>query len=470
MNTKSAEGSTAYIALLAGVGALGGLLFGYDTAVISGAVGFLQKHFQLSAGLTGWAASNVLVGCMVGALAGGPLSDRFGRKPILLANALLFAISGILTALSLTLQHYVLSRLLGGIAIGAVSVISPLYIAEVAPKRVRGQLVSLYQFAIVSGILIVFFVNLLIQRMGTETWNVDYGWRWMFGSLTLPAMLLVFMTLLIPESPRWLMSKGRREEARTILERVDGAAEAEAGLREMEQSMAQEGGTLAELLTPCYRRPMIIGVALAVFCQFSGINAIMYYAPEIFKSSGAGLSSSFLQTLLVGVVNLVFTVVAIKLIDKLGRRPLLLGGTAIQAAALTAVGFAFSQGLGGLYLLLPILLFIAAFASGMGPVPWVVISEIFPTRIRGLAMALATLVLWASDFAVAQTFPLLQAGIGPAATFWIYAGFSLLSLIFVASKVVETKGRSLEEIEASWRPERGAACASPVSSSSATVK
>ena len=470
MNMKSTEGSAAYIALLAGVGALGGLLFGYDTAVISGAVGFLQQHFHLNAGLTGWAASSVLVGCMAGALAGGPLSDRFGRKPMLLVNALLFAISGILTAFSQTLDHYVFARLLGGIAIGAVSVISPLYIAEVAPKRVRGQLVSLYQFAIVSGILIVFFVNLLIQRQGGAAWNVDYGWRWMFGSLTLPALLLVGMTLLIPESPRWLMSKGRRAEASMILTRVGGAAEAESGLIEMEQSMAQESGTLAELFAPCYRRPILIGVALAVFCQFSGINAIMYYAPEIFKSSGAGLQSSFLQTILIGVVNLAFTVVAIKLIDKLGRRPLLLGGTAIQVAALTAVGFAFAHGLGGLYLLLPILLFIAAFASGMGPVPWVVISEIFPTRIRGLAMALATLVLWASDFAVAQTFPLLQAGIGPAATFWIYAGFSLLSLIFVGTKVIETKGRSLEEIESSWRPLRDTASASSVSPSSVILK
>jgi SP family arabinose:H+ symporter-like MFS transporter len=452
MRTNTPEGGAAYVYLIAGVGALGGLLFGYDTAVISGAVGFLQQHFHLTAGLTGWAASSVLVGCMIGALAGGPLSDRFGRKPMIVVNALLFALSGILTAFAGTLDTYVLSRLLGGVAIGAVSVISPLYIAEVAPKRMRGQLVSLYQFAIVSGILVVFFVNLLIQRQGTQAWNGAYGWRWMFGSLTLPAAILLGMSLLIPESPRWLMSRDRSDEAQAILERIDGKGEAETALREMREALAQETGTLSELLSPGYRRPLLIGVALAVFCQFSGINAIMYYAPEIFKSSGAGLDSSFLQTILVGVVNLLFTLVAVRLIDRAGRRPLLLVGTAVQAAALAAVGFAFARGLGGVFLLLPILLFIAAFASGMGPAPWVVISEIFPTRIRGLAMAVATLVLWASDFAVAQTFPLLKAGIGPGATFWIYAGFSLLSWVFVKFLVVETRGRSLEEIEASWRP------------------
>jgi len=359
LKTTSLPGSSAYIFLLAGVGALGGLLFGYDTAVISGAVGFLQRHFHLNAGLTGWAASSVLVGCMIGAMAGGPLGDRFGRKPLILASALLFALSGILTAVAATLDHYVLARLLGGVAIGAI---------------------------IVS-------VNLLIQRQGSPEWNAEYGWRWMFGSLSVPAVVLTIMSLLIPESPRWLMSRGRRDASREILVRIGSEQEAENGLREMEQSLAQESGTLAELFAAAYRRPLLIGAALAVFCQFSEINAIMYYAPEIFKSSGAGLESSFLQTLLIGLVNLVFTVVAIRLIDRAGRRPLQLGGALVQVIALTAVGVAFARGLGGLFLLLPILLFIAAFASGRGPVPWGVISEVFPMRIRGSAMAVAMLIL-----------------------------------------------------------------------------
>ncbi len=459
IKTASAEasaasgGSRAYLFLLTGVAALGGLLFGYDTAVISGAVGFLQKHFHLSAGLTGWAASSVLVGAMIGAAAGGPLSDRVGRRPVLLLCALLFAVSGVLTALAASLDQYVLMRLLGGIAIGAISVVSPLYIAETAPERVRGQLVSLYQLAIVSGILVVFFVNLLIQRQGTEAWNVAYGWRWMFGSLALPALLLGGLVLTIPESPRWLMRMGRREAAQTILTRIGGAA-AQRELAEIERTAAAgENGRFAELFAPGFRGALLIGVSLAVLCQGSGINAIMYYAPEIFKSSGAGTGSAFTQTLLVGAVNLLFTFAAIRLIDRVGRRPLLLAGSAVQVLALSGVGLAFGLKLGGAFLLLPILLFIAAFAAGMGPVPWVVISEIFPTRIRGAAMAAATLVLWVADFAVAQTFPLLNAGIGPARTFGIYAGCSLAGLLFVWKVVVETKGRSLEEIERAWRPE-----------------
>jgi SP family arabinose:H+ symporter-like MFS transporter len=447
-------GSRAYLLLLTGVAALGGLLFGYDTAVISGAVGFLQRHFHLSAGLTGWAASSVLVGAMIGAAAGGPLSDRIGRRPVLLLCAVLFAISGVLTALAASLDQYILMRLLGGIAIGAISVVSPLYIAETAPERVRGQLVSLYQLAIVSGILVVFFVNLLIQRQGTEAWDVAYGWRWMFGSLALPALLLGGLVLTIPESPRWLIKTGRREEAQAILTRIGGLAEAERELVAIERTAsAEKSGSLAELLAPGFRRALLIGVSLAVLCQFSGINAIMYYAPEIFKASGAGVGSAFTQTLLVGAVNLLFTFAAIRLIDRVGRRPLLLVGSAVQVLALSGVGLAFGLGLGGVFLLLPILLFIAAFAAGMGPVPWVVISEIFPTRIRGGAMAAATLVLWIADFAVAQTFPLLNAGIGPAWTFGIYAGCSLVGLLFVWKVVVETKGRSLEEIERAWRPD-----------------
>jgi len=450
----ASEGSRAYLFLLAGAAALGGLLFGYDTAVISGAVGFLQKHFALGAGLTGWAASSVLVGAMLGAATGGPAADRVGRKPVLLACAALFALSGLFTALAGSLDQYIWMRLLGGVAIGAISVVSPLYIAEVAPGRMRGQLVSLYQLAIVSGILVVFFVSLLIQRQGAEAWNIAYGWRWMFGSLCLPALLLAALALLIPESPRWLLKAGRQGAASAILTKLAGPAEAAREICEIEGAAAsEERGSLAELLTPSFRRPLLIGVCLAVFCQFSGINAIMYYAPEIFKASGAGIGSAFTQTLLIGAVNLVFTFAAIRLIDRAGRRPLLLVGSAVQVAALAGVGTAFALGLGGPFLLLPILLFIAAFAAGMGPIPWVIISEIFPTRIRGGAMAVATLTLWAADFVVAQTFPLLKAGIGPAWTFWLYAGCSLAGLLFVWKVVVETKGRSLEEIERAWQPD-----------------
>jgi SP family arabinose:H+ symporter-like MFS transporter len=451
MGKLSTQGSRSYLLLIAGAGALGGMLFGYDTAVISGAIDFLQKHFHLTDSLKGFAASSLIIGAMAGTVIGGPLSDRTGRKSLLFASALLFAVSGVLTAICTSFSLYVVSRFIGGIAIGAVSVVSPLYISEVSPGKVRGQMVSLYQLAIVGGILIVFFVNLLIQQAGSEAWNIAFGWRWMFASLTLPAALLVVISLLIPESPRWLMMVGKTDEARSTLSRVGGQEAAESGILEIESSLHEETGSILELLTPTYRRPLMIGILLAVLCQFSGINAIMYFAPSIFSASGAALRSSFVDTVLIGVVNLIFTFVAIWLVDKLGRRSLLIGGSGIQMVALLAVGAAFHFHLSGVLLLVPILVFIAAFASGMGPIPWVIISEIFPTKIRGGAMAAATLVLWASDFIVAQTFPIFNQDIGPAKTFWLYAFFSFLGLIVSWKLVVETKGRSLEQIEASWR-------------------
>lgn len=450
-NTAEHSGSLRYLMLLTVVAALGGLLFGYDTAVISGAVGFLQAHFQLGAGLKGWAASSALIGCIVGAMFGGPLSDRYGRKKILLFCAVLFALSGIASALPRTLTQFVWARFAGGFAIGAVSVLSPLYIAEIAPERIRGRLVSLYQLAIVVGILVVFFVNMLIQRMGDETWNTAYGWRWMMGSLTLPAGLFGILLLFIPESPRWLMKMGRRAEAEIILVRVGGQAAADRELRQIEGSLSQEEGKFSELFTGGYRRALVIGVGLAMICQFSGINAIMYYAPEIFKSIGAGRDAAFSQTVSIGVVNVLFTFVAVSLVDKAGRKALLIGGSIAQVIALAAVGIMFAKGIGGYWLLFFIVLFTGAFASAMGPVPWIIISEIFPTKIRGQAMSVATLVIWASCYLVSQTFPMLVDGIGNAKTFWIYALCSLAGLVFVVALVPETKGKTLEEIERSWR-------------------
>ena len=453
MNQENAEqsaGSLMYLMLLTVVAALGGLLFGYDTAVISGAVGFLQAHFQLGAGLKGWAASSALIGCIVGAMFGGPLSDRYGRKRILLFCAVLFAFSGVASALPRTLTQFVWARFSGGFAIGAVSVLSPLYIAEIAPEKIRGRLVSLYQLAIVVGILVVFFVNMVIQRAGDETWNTAYGWRWMMGSLTLPSGLFGFLLIFIPESPRWLMKMGRRAEAETVLVRVGGQAAADRELRQIEESLNQEEGKFSELFTGGYSRALVVGVALAVICQFSGINAIMYYAPEIFKSIGAGRDAAFAQTVSIGVVNLLFTFIAVSLVDKAGRKALLIGGSVVQVIALTAVGIMFAKGIGGLWLLFFIVMFTGAFAAAMGPVPWIVISEIFPTKIRGQAMSVATLVLWASCYIVSQTFPMLVDAIGNAKTFWIYAVCSLAGLIFVVAVVPETKGKTLEEIERSW--------------------
>ena len=451
MNSAAASFNLRYVLLISLVAAFGGFLFGYDTAVVSGAIGFITAHFQLSAELTGWAASSLLVGCMVGAMIGGPMGDRWGRKPSLIFCAALFALSSLASAAPSTLAQFAWSRFAGGVAIGAASMLSPLYIAEIAPEKIRGTLVALYQLAIVVGILVVFFVNLQIQRLGDEAWNTHTGWRWMFASLLLPSVLFGVFLAAVPESPRWLMKMGRPDTARGILERIGGAETAAREMTQIESALREEQGRWSELFTTGYRRALIIGIALAVFGQFSGINAIMYFAPEIFKAAGSGTDSAFRQTVIVGVVNLLFTFVAIGLVDKAGRRPLLIAGTAVQVVALTFVGTMLAGGRSGTPLLAGILVFVAAFAVAMGPIPWIVNSEIFPTKLRGRAMSIAIFCLWFADWVVTQTFPMLREGIGPARTFWVYAACSLLSAVFVIVLVPETKGRTLEEIERSWK-------------------
>ncbi len=443
-----------YILLISLVAAFGGFLFGYDTAVVSGAIGFLTKEFNLSAELTGWAASSLLVGCMLGAAIGGPIGDRFGRKPSLIFCAVLFAVSSVASALPHGLGPFAWARFAGGVAIGAASMLSPLYIAEISPGKIRGTLVALYQLAIVVGILVVFFVNLQIQRLGDETWNTHTGWRWMFASLALPSVVFGFCMALMPESPRWLMKMGQRDQARQILERVGGPDNAAQEVQQIEAALQEEQGHWSELFTTGYRRALVIGILLAVFGQFSGINSIMYYAPEIFKAAGAGTDSAFSQTVIVGAMNLVFTFVAIWLVDRAGRKPLLIAGTLVQVVSLASVGFMFQSGQSGTWVLVSILAFVAAFAVAMGPIPWIVNAEIFPTKLRGRAMSLAIFCLWFADWIVTQTFPMLRASIGPARTFWVYAFCSLLSTLFVIFMVPETKGRTLEEIEASWRHRR----------------
>ncbi len=439
-----------YILLISLVAAFGGFLFGYDTAVVSGAIGFLQAHFGLSAELKGWAASSVLVGCMFGAMCGGPVGDRLGRKASLLWCAGLFAASSVASAVPSTLGQFAWARFAGGLAIGAASILSPMYIAEVSPEKIRGRLVALYQLAIVVGILVVFFVNLQIQRLGDEAWNVDRGWRWMFGSLVLPSVVFGALLALVPESPRWLMKAGLEGRALDVLDRIGGAENAAREIGEIRAALAQEEGGWSELFS-AYRRPLAIGALLAVFSQFSGINTVMYYAPEIFKAAGAARDSAFAQTVTVGAVNLLFTFVAIAFVDRAGRRPLLIIGTAVQAASLFVVGLLFGRGGPGWLLLGGILAFVAAFAMAMGPVSWIVNSEIFPTKLRGRAMAISIFLLWLACFVVSQTFPMMLEALGPSRTFWVYGGLGLLSMLFVLLCVPETKGRTLEEIEAGWR-------------------
>jgi SP family arabinose:H+ symporter-like MFS transporter len=440
----------ALITLVAGVG---GFLFGYDTAVINGANQYLKAHFNLNSVQEGVAGASAILGCIPGAMVAGFLSDRFGRRKVLFICAILYAASGLLSAVPRTFTEFLIARFISGLGIGASSMICPVYIAELAPAAKRGRLGSLFQLGIVLGIFLTLFINAMIQGAGDEAWNASSGWRWMLGAEVAPAVALFFLLFFVPESPRWLLQAGREREARQILEQVGGSDHAETEIMAVRQVLAQEEGRFSELFQPRFRKPLIIAVILMAVSQFSGINAIMYYSTKIFTTAGVGVKNSFSASVLVGLVNLVFTFVAIALVDKAGRRALLLVGLALQVIFLGAVGWMFHNGIQGMGLLLAIVGFIAAFAMALGPIPWIFCSEVFPTKIRGRAMSIAVFTIWSSCYVVAQTFPMLNdsPAFGPAATFWVYAACSLFGLLFVWAMVPETKGRTLEEIESSWR-------------------
>jgi SP family arabinose:H+ symporter-like MFS transporter len=440
-----------FVYFISAIAAFGGLLFGYDTAVIAGAIGFIETKFQLSPAMTGWAASSAIWGCVIGAMGAGYMSDKFGRKKILIITAILFAISAIGAAIPTTLNQFVIARIIGGIGVGAASMLSPLYISEIAPADKRGMLVTLYQLAIVLGINIIYFVNLLIAGSGTEQWNIDMGWRYMLGSGIIPSALFLVALFLVPESPRWLASKNREGEALKILEKVNGKVAAGLVMADIKNTLHEEKGTIGELFAPGLRTAMIIGVFLALFSQITGINAIIYYAPEIFKSVGFGTDSALLQTVIIGVTNTLFTFVAIKYIDKLGRRKLLLIGVTGMIICLFGVGTVFHFQLSsGPLLLIFILGFIASFGCSLGPIPWVIMSEIFPTKTRGIAMSIATLTLWIGVVLITQLTPVLLSEAGGAVTFWIFGANSIFLLLFTYKMIPETKGKTLEEIEKYW--------------------
>jgi len=446
--------SLRYVYQISSVAALGGLLFGYDTAVISGAIGSITTKFKLTPAMEGWAASSAIWGCVAGVAAAGFLADRFGRKKVLLVSAVLFAVSSIASALPQNLTQFVLARLVGGLGIGAASMISPLYISEVAPAEHRGRLGTLYQLAIVLGINLIYYVNYRIAGWGDERWNVEMGWRYMLGSAALPALAFLLLALLVPESPRWLMKRGRGEEALAVLERVNGPERAREVQSEIRASLEFEEGGLGELLQPGFRKALLVGLMLAVFSQITGINAIIYFAPQILKSVGFGTGSALAQTFLIGVINTLFTFVAIWLIDRAGRRTLLLWGVGSMVLCLAGAGAAFYLKLtSGPWLLVFILGFIASFACSLGPIPWIMIAEIFPTKIRGAAMSLCILGLWLAVVAVTQFTPILldpQTGLGGAFTFWLFMVFAIILWVFIWRAVPETKQKTLEEIERSW--------------------
>ena len=435
------------------VAAVGGLLFGYDTAVVAGAIGFIEKRYDLSSAMVGWVASCALIGCIAGAMFAGKLSDGIGRKKVLILSAILFAVSSIGILLPMSLDWFIFFRIIGGLGIGIASMLAPMYISEIAPAPIRGRLVSINQLGIVSGILLIYFVNATIAGWHDEAWNVSIGWRWMFGSGVFPSVIFLALLFFVPESPRWLAQKQRWNDAEFILAKVNGARKAKTELDEIKAALNTEKNSFSDIVKPGVRKALMIGIILCIFSQVTGINAIMYYAPEIFKATGDASSSALMQTVLVGVINVLFTLVAIKYVDKWGRRTLLLVGSSGMAVCLAIVGSAFYFGFAEGYLvLIAILAYISFFAISLGPLAFVVISEIFSNRNRGAAMSVCIFFLWTSVYLVSQTFPMLLASIGSAFTFWIYMVMAIVAFFFILKMIPETKGKSLEEIELYWLP------------------
>ena len=455
--------SIGYLALICFAASLGGLLFGFDTAVISGTFGFVEQQFGLSKIEVGWFGSSALVGSIIGAFIAGSLSDRFGRKPVLIVAGILFFISALGSAIPPTFTILIIARLIGGLGVGMASVLAPLYISEFSPPKIRGRLVALYQLSIVIGILLAFFSNsflldfsqnfrsvlnndLLQKVMITEVW------RSMFGMEMLPALLFTALLFLVPESPRWLIKSGFEKEGFTILSKISGEKTAELQLREINEALKEEEGTLAELIKPGLRLALIVGIGLSFFGQFTGVNIVVYYGPTILENAGFKLSNALQFQVAIGIINFIFTIIALWKIDKWGRRPLLIGGMAATFISLLIIAVQFTLGVAsGLWIVVMLCIYMASLALSINAVIWVLIGEIFPNRIRGRAMSIATFANWGTNFITAFIFPWYVATIGMNAGFFTFAGMCFIATLFFYRYVPETKGKSLEEIEKYWK-------------------
>jgi SP family sugar porter-like MFS transporter len=448
-----------YVWRIALSAALGGLLFGYDWIVISGTDIFYEPYFQLLTPLLkGWAKSSALLGCLCGAIVSGALSDRFGRKRLLILAALMFTVSSLGTSLAHVFSVFVAWRIAGGAAIGLASNLSPMYIAEVAPAEDRGKFVAVNQLTIVIGILLAQLVNWLIaQPMAANitpaeicaSWNGQMGWRWMFAAAALPSLLFLVCMFFVPESPRWLVKNRQVERARRVLARIRGTLEADAELAGIEQTLSADAqqARFRDLLDPRLGRVLLLGIVLAVFQQWCGINVIFYYAKDIFRDAGFPMSDLLLNIVVIGLANLLATLVAIFTVDRLGRRMLMLAGSAGLTGIFGLIGASYHYRLQGTPVLVLVVAAIACYAFSLAPITWVVISEIFPNRVRGAAMSVAVFALWVACFLLTETFPLLNHHLGPARTFWIYAGICAAGFVFILRRLPETKGKSLEQLE-----------------------
>jgi MFS transporter, SP family, galactose:H+ symporter len=445
---RSARHFRYFVTIVAAISALSGLLFGYDTGVISGAILFVQEDFHLTTFQEEILVSAVLLGAMIGAMVGGRLADRFGRRNMLVQVALLFIVGAVGTAFAPTLLWLSIGRVIVGIAIGIASFTAPLYISEISPPEVRGKLVSLNQLMITIGIVCSYLADYALAS--------SRGWRWMFGLAAIPALVLLIGLMFVPESPRWYMSRSLRDKAHEVLTRIHRPDVAESELADIETSLRQQQGGWTELLSARLRPALIIGIGLAIFQQFTGINTVIYYAPTIFQFAGLqSHSAAILATAGVGIVNVLLTILAVRLLDSVGRRPLLLYGLVGMILSLGVLGFAFispnlSHALAWISVVC-VMLYVASFAIGLGPVFWLMISEIYPLKIRGRAMAIATVANWGSNLVVALTFLSLLRSFGRPWTFWLYALVGVIAWIFVYRLVPETKGKTLEQIEAQWR-------------------
>ncbi|MCW2119583.1 D-xylose transporter XylE [Flavobacterium sp. 7A] len=472
----SITNNSAYLWRLTLVATLGGLLFGYDTAVISGTVSSLEKFFVFPFGLSeassnarlGFLVSSALIGCIIGGVFGGLISKKYGRKNGLILAAILFLISALGSSMPEMFvkpigegDHsfynlFIIYRIIGGIGVGLASMLSPLYIAEIAPASSRGKLVSMNQFAIVFGMLVVYFVNYFIARQGDANWLNTIGWRWMFASEVIPALLFLLFLFSVPDTPRSLVLQSKPEKALEVLIKVNGPEEAQIILRDIKNTVTTHSGKLFSYGISV----IIIGVLISVFQQFVGINVVLYYAPEIFKSMGSGTDTALLQTIIVGAINLIFTILAIQTVDRIGRKPLMIGGALSMSIAMFALGTSFFTHSLGLFSLVCMLVYVAGFAMSWGPVAWVLLAEIFPNNIRGKALAVAVAVQWVANYLVSWTFPIMDKDsyliqlFNHGFAYWVYGLMGLLAALFVWKYIPETKGKTLEEMNQLWDIEK----------------
>lgn len=451
--------SNLYLFLIALISAMGGFLFGYDWVVIGGAKPFYEQYFQIAGNpvLQGWAMSSALIGCLIGALSAGKMSDRFGRKPVLTLAAGLFICTAIGTGAANSFTFFNVFRLVGGFAIGIASSLSPMYIAEIAPAHLRGRFVAINQLTVVLGILASQIVNWQIAEpvaigatyeMIRESWNGQMGWRWMFWGAAFPAAVFLLLACFIPESPRWLAMKGKREKAWSVLSRIGGNRYAEQELQMVEQTSASKSeGGLKLLFSRPFRKVLVLGVIVAVFQQWCGTNVIFNYAQEIFQSAGYSLGDVLFNIVVTGVANVIFTFVAIYTVERLGRRALMLLGAGGLAGIYLVLGTCYFFQVSGFFMVVLVVLAIACYAMSLGPITWVLLAEIFPNRVRGVAMATCTFALWVGSFTLTYTFPLLNTALGSYGTFWIYSAICVFGFLFFLRALPETKGKSLETLE-----------------------